>query len=282
MFSATKILTATAISFVLFTSCGQSDTGEAEARKLLTEAQAALENGDAKLSLSLLDSLDSRFAKYVSVRRDGINLRARAQERYFQRELEMADSLAAVLAVRVDSIKNTRLRWVNEPMEGYYIAEGSELPPTGVEGRLTPEGEFFMVSSLQGHSISHTAVSLSDGTGKSARSADVAYDGEANRRSGANERIYFAGEGIDTVGHFAFENRRGPLTLSFEGNTVYSRPLTAGELENLATVYEYAWSLRQMKVAALRHESLERKLDIARQQVARTTPDKSSSSDNQR
>ncbi len=282
MFSATKILTATAISFVLFASCGHSDTGEAEARKLLTEAQTALENGDAKLSLSLLDSLDSRFAKYVSVRRDGINLRARAQERYFQREIEMADSLAAVLAVRVDSIKNTRLRWVNEPMEGYYIAEGSELPPTGVEGRLTPEGEFFMVSSLQGHSISHTAVSLSDGTGKSARSADVAYDGEANRRSGANERIYFAGEGIDTVGHFAFENRRGPLTLSFEGNTVYSRPLTAGELENLATVYEYAWSLRQMKVAALRHESLERKLDIARQQVARTTPDKSASSDNQR
>ena len=282
MFSATKILTATAISFVMFASCGKSDTGEAEARKLLTEAQAALENGDAKLSLSLLDSLDSRFAKYVSVRRDGINLRARAQERYFQRELEMADSLAAVLAVRVDSIKNTRLRWVNEPMEGYYIAEGSELPPTGVEGRLTPEGEFFMVSSLQGHSISHTAVSLSDGTGKSARSADVAYDGEANRRSGANERIYFAGEGIDTVGHFAFENRRGSLTLSFEGNTVYSRPLTAGELENLATVYEYAWSLRQMKVAALRHESLERKLDIARQQVARTAPDKSASSDNQR
>lgn len=282
MFSATKILTATAISFVLFASCGQSDTGEAEARKLLTEAQTALENGDAKLSLSLLDSLDSRFAKYVSVRRDGINLRARAQERYFQRELEMADSLAAVLAVRVDSIKNTRLRWVNEPMEGYYIAEGSELAPTGVEGRLTPEGEFFMVSSLQGHSISHTAVSLSDGAGRSARSADVAYDGEANRRSGANERIYFAGEGIDTVGHFAFENRRGPLTLSFEGNTVYSRPLTAGELENLATVYEYAWSLRQMKVAALCHESLERKLDIARQQVARTTPDKSASSDNQR
>lgn len=282
MFSATKILTATAISFVLFASCSQSDAGEAEARKLLTEAQTALENGDAKLSLSLLDSLDNRFAKYVSVRRDGINLRARAQERYFQRELEMADSLAAVLAVRVDSIKNTRLRWVNEPMEGYYIAEGSELPPTGVEGRLTPEGEFFMVSSLQGHPISHTAVSLSDGTGKSARSADVAYDGEANRRSGANERIYFAGEGIDTIGYFAFENRRGPLTLSFEGNTVYSRPLTAGELENLATVYEYAWSLRQMKVAALSHESLERKLDIARQQVARTTPDKSASSDNQR
>ena len=225
MFSATKILTATAISFVLFASCGQSDTGEAEARKLLTEAQAALENGDAKLSLSLLDSLDSRFAKYVSVRRDGINLRARAQERYFQRELEMADSLAAVLAVRVDSIKNTRLRWVNEPMEGYYIAEGSELPPTGVEGRLTPEGEFFMVSSLQGHPISHTAISLTDGAGKSARSADVAYDGEANRRSGGNERIYFAGEGIDTIGHFAFENRRGPLTLTFEGNTVYTRPL---------------------------------------------------------
>lgn len=279
MFSATKILTATAISFVLFVSCGQSDTGEAEARKLLTEAQAALENGDAKLSLSLLDSLDSRFAKYVSVRRDGINLRARAQERYFQRELEMADSLAAVLAVRVDSIKNTRLRWVNEPMEGYYIAEGSELPPTGVEGRLTPEGEFFMVSSLQGHPISHTAISLTDGAGKSARSADVAYDGEANRRSGGNERIYFAGEGIDTIGHFAFENRRGPLTLTFEG-TVYTRPLTTGELENLATVYEYAWSLRQMKVAGLRHESLERKLDIARQQVARTTPDKSASPDN--
>lgn len=280
MFSATKILTATAISFVLFVSCGQSDTGEAEARKLLTEAQAALENGDAKLSLSLLDSLDSRFAKYVSVRRDGINLRARAQERYFQRELEMADSLAAVLAVRVDSIKNTRLRWVNEPMEGYYIAEGSELPPTGVEGRLTPEGEFFMVSSLQGHPISHTAISLTDGAGKSARSVDVAYDGEANRRSGGNERIYFAGEGIDTIGHFAFENRRGPLTLTFEGNTVYTRPLTTGELENLATVYEYACSLRQMKVAGLRHESLERKLDIARQQVARTTPDKSASPDN--
>lgn len=280
MFSATKILTATAISFVLLASCSHSDTGEAEARKLLTEAQSAFENGDAKLSLSLLDTLDSRFARYVSVRREGINLRARAQERYFQRELEMADSIATVLAVRVDSIKNNRLKWVNEPMEGYYIAEGSVLPPTGIEGRLTPEGEFFMVSSLQGHPISHTAISLTDGAGKSARSADVAYDGEANRRSGGNERIYFAGEGIDTIGHFAFENRRGPLTLSFEGNTAYTRPLTTGELENLATVYEYAWSLRRMKVAGLRHESLERKLDIARQQVARTSPDKSASPEN--
>lgn len=267
--AAIKILTAALCSVVI--ACGTQNNGHDEARQLLDRAKAECEAGNITLSTELLDSLDKTYPGLIDIRRESLHVRAMIKERETVSQLEMTDSLAAVLSVRVDSLKNC-LEWIANPIEGYYISTGSSLPPTGIEARVAPDGVFYIVSSLSGHNIGHTSITLSS-SGWEAASGTVSRDGERNRVENGTEYVHFVGEEADTIGAFAADHAGQPLTLTFNGTSGYSRPLTMGEQQHLITVYEYASGLRRLKVAALEHERLEKLLTTARSQVARTMPD---------
>lgn len=267
--AAIKILVVALCSVVI--SCGTQNSGRDEARQLLDQAKAECEAGNVTLSTALLDSLDKTYPRLIDIRRESLHVRAMIKERETVRQLEMTDSLAAVLSIRVDSLKNC-LEWIANPIEGYYISRGSSLPPTGIEARIAPDGVFYIVSSLSGHNINHTSIALR-ASDQEATSSSVSRDGERNRVENGTEYVHFVGEEADTLGAFATNHARQPLTLIFNGTTVYSRPLTMGEQQHLITVYEYASGLRRLKVAALEHERLEKQLTTARSQVARTMPD---------
>ncbi|MDE5918369.1 MAG: hypothetical protein K2H05_02535, partial [Duncaniella sp.] len=55
-----------------------------------------------------------------------------------------------------------------------------------------------------------------------------------------------------------------------------SVPLSQPAAEEIATLYEYANTIRQAKVAAIEKERLTRAVDIARSQAARTFVEKDS------
>jgi len=267
--AAIKSLTAGII--VMMTACSSDGNDASKASQLLYEARQLCQAGDIENAVRMLDSLDRAYPRQIDVRRQALNVRAMVKERETVRDLQVTDSLTAVLSVAVDSLKG-QLKWVPNQVEGYYTASGSSLPPTGIEGRINPDGVFYVISSLSGHKIDHTSVTLSVGS-EQASSAVVGRDGERNRVDNSAEIVHYVGEEADTLGKFAVTHAGKPLTLTFNGNSTYSRPLTMGEQKQLIAVYEYASALTRLRIAGLEHERLERQLVTARSQVARTMPD---------
>lgn len=255
---------------IMLNSCGNGDTQKAQA--LLSEARSAYENKDYETSLLLIDSIKNAYPREFDIRKEALHLSTLAIEGQTIRRLETADSITAVLEALGDSLQHG-IKFVNNPIEGYYVTKSvnptSFTGSTGIQARMTPDGDFYIMSSLNAKPIKSTSITVS-ANGKEARSATVNHDGERNDRSMGSEIITFMGIECDTIGKFIYENVDSPITLTFNGTGTYSRPLTSKEAEEIATLYEYAITIRKFKLASLEKERLTRALDIARSQAART------------
>lgn len=101
MFKEVKTTTLLAISALLMIcSCGgatsdNSDNDSIKAEKMLGRANEAFRSGDAQTAIELIDSIDSVYAKQVSVRRKAMALKPQVKERLIMREIQVIDSLLA-------------------------------------------------------------------------------------------------------------------------------------------------------------------------------------------
>lgn len=265
----TKLSVIGALALLLTACSGKTDPNEA-AQPLFEQAQSLLDAGRPADAITLLDSLDRAHASAVKVRREGMNLRARATEQLTLNQLAETDSLMVTLQARQAELSG-KLQRVANAIEPYFIASGSSLAPTGIEARVAPDGVVYLVSSLSGHQVRHTTVTASAG-GETAATHPVGNDGERSEWTAQNETVHFVGEECDSIVRF-IAKQTTPVTITWSGRSSYSRPLTAGEQKAIATIGEYAATSTALKVAVTRHERLEKQLEVARSQTARTTAD---------
>ncbi|MBD5376137.1 MAG: hypothetical protein HDR77_11790 [Bacteroides sp.] len=273
MFNATfRLLVAAALTATLTTACGDKDKDAATG--LLADAQAQFEARQFNSALATLDTLDARYPAQVDIRRDAMHLRPKVIEAASLAELASTDSLIAVLTISGDSLRST-LTYVPDSFEGYYTSSriSSQKPADapGLYARMSPEGVFTLISSAKKGTES-TAVTLS-AAGAEASTAHVACDGERNDRSRGVEIITFMPAECDTIGHFAFIHKGQPLTVSFIGSKTATQPLSTDQAEALAEVWSASRILGSLRMAQMRKTHLERTLDIARSQMARTYRD---------
>ncbi len=279
MFNAATKTAISLLALGALAACGDAN-GVKEASRLVDEATQALETRNYTLALSLADSVRTAYPRAIDQRREAIHIASVANEGLNLRRLESADSLMAVLAARAETLKPT-VKFVSNPIEGYYIAAGATPDAvhnsTGIQARLSPEGDFYIISTLKGRNVKSTSVSVTDGS-TSASTATVAHDGERNDRSGGAEIITFIAAECDTLGRYVLDHRNAPLTLTFsgEGGSQYSVKLPEKTVSQTADVYDYALTMRKARVAAIEKERLTRALEISRSQAARTFVEKDS------
>ena len=249
---------------------GSADKHRAQAR--LDCATQAFDSGNYILALSITDSLKRSYPSQIDIRRKALHLTTRATEGLTLHRLETADSLLATLGVKGDSLQKL-IRYVKNPIEGYYVGinakDGGIVGSNGIQARLTPNGNFYLISSLKSKAVKSTSVTVAC-DGASASTSTVAYDGERNDRSMGAEVITYMGAECDSLGHFIQLHYSQPMTLTFNGSTSYSMPLPQAQAQEIATLYEYSTTMRRAKVASLEKEKLTRALDIARAQAAKT------------
>lgn len=262
------------ILLVLATALASCSPGKSEADSLFSNAQALVEQGDPEAAIALLDSLDSAFPSEIELRRKGMHLRAVAREKLTVDLLARTDSVLATLQAEYEGMQGM-LRRVDNPIEPYFVAEGFSPAPTGIEARLAPDGTIYLISTLTGHPVHHTLVSAS-APGGTAQTARVSHDGERCEWSAGSETVHFVGAECDSIVRFITESS-GPVTITWSGETTYSRPLTAGEHAALRAVGRCADVARGIRVATIEHEKLEKQLDMARSQAARTFVDETAS-----
>ncbi len=269
MYNVANKLIITTLGSVILTACGSSDHDAA--MSLYDQAKAETEAGHYVAALSLLDSIDAAYPSEIDIRRKGMHLRPKAIEGETLKELSVADSLLAVLEIRGNELKQ-QMEFVENPVEGYYVPKGSGggdfIGTTGIQARMSPDGNFYIVSSLK-KPIKSTAISLSAG-GEEARTSTVEYDGERNDRSMGAEVITFMQAECDTLGKFAVSHRGMPMKLNFYGSGTYTIDLPTDQAEALADLYNSAGTVRDYRLAQLNKSRLEKQLDIARSQLART------------
>lgn len=273
---ATKILIALSI---LLPAC-TGDNNEKQAEALVAEAQTALDCGDFEQAIVLTDSVKNSCPRAIEQRKEALYIAVRANEGLSVRRLAQSDSLLVALAARADSLKGL-VKFVSNPVEGYYVAAGANpaatYSQTGVQPRLSPEGDFYLISTLKGRNLGSTSITLSSAAG-SASTSEVAFDGERNDRSQGGEVITFIAAECDSVGKFVFNNPAVTYSLTFNGKGTYTTSLSPSTVRDIATLYDYSLTLRRAKVANLEKQRLTRAVEIARSQAARTyveeTPDK--------
>lgn len=267
------------ISLILaaaLTACGSSSS-QSGANALYNSADSAMAAGNYELAEQMLDTLKVKYPGEIDAQRKGMHLRSLVMERKTIAEIEQTDSLNVLYGYRADSLKNY-FKFVDNPqlVEGYYVvkelADDNLFARTGLEGRVSPSGEFYMISSLNGPAKRHTSVSVTV-DGVTATSATVAYDGERNYRSGSTEMITFTGAECDSVGRVLADHQGAPVKISYNGQSAYGVTLPRNDARSVALAWALAYNMRQARTMTLQREMLERKLMLARDQAARTSLD---------
>lgn len=269
------IILPSAIFLSLAAACSGNKGTTSEATAMLDQATASFEAADYQTAISLLDSLQKAYPSEIEVQRQALALRPKVIEKETLLKISTNDSLSALDKIEAEKLK-PKMKWVKNPRmpEGYWTAtEGYSadfMNSTGIQGRVSEIGEFFIVSSVKGGGVNHTSVSLADGQA-SVSTPEVAYDGESNYRIGGSEIITFSPAQSDTIGQFVFAHAGRPLTLTFNGKSRKSVKLTPAQVSGLADAYAYSKAINNGRQLAVERQRLEATLQVARNQIARTS-----------
>lgn len=262
--------------FMLLAGCSGNKEAAPEAQALLDGATEAFEARDFSRATVLLDSLQKTYPGEISLQRSAMSLRPRVIEGATLLQISTNDSLMALSRLSAEQLRPS-LVWVKTPrmIEGYWVSRQANNPDffntTGIQGRVSEIGEFYIVSSMNPSSLRHTSVSLSDGR-SSVSTPEVPYDGESNYRIDGSEVITFSPAQSDTIGQFASTHADAPLTLTFRGKGTKAVKLTKAQVKALADAWAYSRATVTARDLDAERRRLEATLQVARNQIARTAP----------
>lgn len=271
------ILASAAILAGALVSCSGRKDADPQAQALYDGASEAFQARDYSRATLLLDSLQKTFPSELGLQREAMALRPKVIEQATLLKISTNDSLVATDRLCLEKLR-PEMMWVKNPrmIEGYWVSKSAYNPDfmntTGLQGRVSEIGEFYIVSSMNPSSLHHTAVSLSDGA-SSVRTPDVAYDGESNYRISGSEVITFSPAQSDTIGKFAYSHADIPLTLTFHGKSSKSVKLTRAQVKALSDAYAYSRATIEARDLEAQRRHLEATLQVARNQIARTSSD---------
>ncbi len=272
MKNSLKILFATFAACAIFSSCGKSDS-TAGAESLLEQAQVALDAKDTSRATLLLDSIEMAYNSETEVRKAVLQMRPKIIECETLKEITTADSLMAYYA-DLHSRMLDKMKLINDPqlVEPYYVAKSAYkedfVNTTGIQARVDEIGQFYVISSVKGLNLKHSSVTVTI-EGQSATTATIPDYDEANYRIEGSELVTYMTAQCDTLGKFASAHRSQMGKLTFNGNKKHTIQLSPAQIAAIADAWDYSQSIVRSRDLAVQREKLDRKLQIARDQIAR-------------
>ena len=267
--AATK--TIAGVMLAALVACS-GDNEKKLAQALYDQAEEAIDAAHYSTAVLLIDSLKTTYPRQIDIRRRALHLTARAGEGLALQRLQSADSLLAAVTAESEAMRD-QIKQVDNPVEKYYVAASAKpaefIGSDGLQARLSPDGQLYIISSLGSRKVKSTAVAV-ESTGERAETSSVAHDGERNDRSMGAEVITFMGVECDSLANFIAAHAADPITLTFMGEKNYSMTLPKSQAEEIAVVTRYATLLRRGRAAVVEKEKQQRILDTARSQAART------------
>lgn len=271
MFNVTNKLSVGALAALMAfaaVSCG-TDVDKEAADRLVAQAQGSLDRQDFDSAFIYLDSLSTNYPRQIEAGRRGLQLRPRAIAGKTQQEIMELQLQMQATGQQVDSLLPLfdAIPPSEELLEGYYIAKDAPKDfrsRNTAEARVTPRGEFVMVSSLSGRTTHHTGLKLSSGAEEVVTEA-VPFDDSLPL---SRESVRFSTGNADALGEFACRIDDGrTATLTFVGGkSTPSVKLSAKEVHAIANAWRLSQAMSALAPMASRLEQLKAKLQLARDQ----------------
>lgn len=277
MYSAIKrIGTALAIA-AMMASCSQADPDKKAAQELLAEATRLMGEGNAEQALALMDTIDTKYASQVDVRREALGLRPRAIEQVTMRQISVADSLLAATQIEINELQGAFTHVSGDDLEGYYIVSGAKggfINSTGIEPRVNDANHmFYIVAQISGKTIGINQIILSGADGSMASQTIPASSARVAAIEGS-ELASFLPEEVNDLGQWAAEHS-GSISKATVAGTKGKQEvkLSADQAAAIGKAWRYASAMQRHRQAALLREKLDRRLQVARDQAAQHAPE---------
>lgn len=277
MYNVFKIISgAVAVSTValsLYSCSGNVNDDAAKAEIMYERAQSALNGGNPRHCIELLDSLDSNYSAQSDVMKRSIALRPKALLGLTEEEIVVTDSVINTNKLLLDSLKPLMVHIEIPGTEGYVIKQTAYDPDlmnkTGISPRVSENGEFYIVSSVNpAAGLQHWSVSAVVGD-MIATTDTVIYDGALNFRMNNSEVITFTPAGSNEFGKLIAENIGLPVRVLFNSQNGHSISITlnASQVDGIATAYNYASAINDMRNATVNIERLSARRGKLNQQL---------------
>lgn len=248
-------------------SCGNADRDGASA--LLAESRTAVSNRDFTKAIELLDTINSRYRTQTEVRREALQVRAEAMEGIAIDSISAGDRILAEATLRVQELEGG-FKHIdsNVGLDGYYLPKSASdkvMTTTGIQGRVTDDGHFYIVANVQGRGIGLRSVQFSDG-GETAASSAIA-PSRVLKVEGS-EIASFTPEDLEGVGPWLVAHGGATKCVLIGSKGKAEVKMTAQLRKELAACAAYSAALQAKRLALVHREKYERMLAAARDQLA--------------
>lgn len=269
-----EIIKSAAIFSMLFAvSCAGESPETAKARQLYEAAEQAEQTGDIHTAIVCLDSLDTHCKNQTEWIKHSLQLRPKLIITEAKIQIDSLDKVVNTTRLKTDSITQG-LTLVSLPsVDGFFVETAAYNPrftdTTGLSPRVSPAGEFYLVSSLNpAGSAKHNRVALKIGDAE-VSTDPVDYDGALNYRINNGEIITFSPSKSKALGQFAFDNRGQAGTLVFyAGDTPKkSIKLSQKQVDGIARMFDYSNLINQGRTASIEIERLNKRIELANQKL---------------
>lgn len=272
MLNATiKSIFAAAFAALALTACGNKEKEEAQA--LFAQSEAEIAAGNYAGAMTLLDTLNTRYAGQTDIRRQSLRLRAEAMQGIAQDSIGVVSRVLAESTLEVEQLQ-PQFRHVASSvgLDGYFLPAGTSekvMNATGIQARVSEKGYFYIVANVQGKAIGLNSLEFVDGPETIASSAIsparvVSVEG--------SETASFNPEDLEGVGQWilAHPGFRKIVLRGSRGSAAVN--VDAGLRAELADCFRYASALQAQRLASIKREKFERLLATARDQIANMAP----------
>ncbi len=244
-----------------------------EAESMLTTIRQNIDQGNFADAITMMDSLDSRYPEATTVRAQVLALRPAAIEGNTIVQIASADSVIAVTTQVIDSLTGQFVHVMNPALvENYYapisVNKSSLINTTAVYPRVDEEYNFYIVCSHAGKNLGLYALQL-DCNGMTAKTNDIPAGDERSFSTQYGEKAVFSEADAEEIGKLAQSAMHVGGTITFLGRkTNATLKLSPAEIDAIASSYAFSQAHKDLTLAKIRREKLERQLQIARNQKA--------------
>ena len=259
--------------------CSQKNEDEEAARALMVQAEANINDNRPERAIELLDSLDHAYPALTAVRREALPLRPRAMEQITIRQIAATDSILLAAQAEIDRLAPEFKHIPGDGLEGYYVYAKAYNPnfvnaAQAVEPRVNDANfMFYIAAQNRGKATGLNALSIADRSGATCRSEAIPASSARLVNIEGAEMTSFLPEEVDSLGRWCAERPDALVSVSLIGpKGSASIKLNAAQSEAFAAAYRFASAHQRRSSGAIVREKLDRQLQLARDQQARTTP----------
>ncbi len=269
MFNAVNKLSvaiiASFISLSIISSCG--DSSRDLAQQLRDQAESEIQSGNYKAALVLLDTLDQRYASHVDVRRSAMKFRAKAVEGLTITEIAVCNDSLATIKARLDHA-DSQFHYVKNPgrnLGGNYEAKNLSKTKNNILPRVNDDGYFTLSVIVPGRSIGLNAIRIcapnSDFT-----IAPIAAD-RVVRVENSEMTVLQQEDVASAIEWLEMHNNANAYELVGSKSTIRQK-ISDNLLQAIISTWRYAQDRQAYASALILREKLERRLQLARNQLA--------------